>query len=230
MTQKSLWHNFAGLNEHRNGYRFDDKLRRIDMVFSKIFGSRAPANAQRSIQSEVAGQLFEKPDLPDWWDGMPMAIPFFQAERLPITYCSLEPDDVQQNLADFDGVLMNLLKQATEARAYAEPLIHQNCRNAIESAEWQGRDELAIATLNPSSVWRHLKPTRVYIMRRVHNEMDIYATLSCECDWDAEHGLQLVFRQGKQLTRVGPEDGHLTDADAWNIPDEQDKLLSAWKG
>lgn len=48
----------------------------------------------------------------------------------------------------------------------------------------------------------------------------------CECDWEEEHGLQLVFRQGKKLTRISDQDGHLTEADAYDKPDEEDELLS----
>ena len=52
--------------------------------------------------------------------------------------------------------------------------------------------------------------------------------MACECEWEQEHGLQLVFRQGKKLTRVSDQDGHLTKADAYGIPDNEDKLLSAF--
>jgi hypothetical protein len=41
--------------------------------------------------------------------------------------------------------------------------------------------------------------------------------------------LQLVFRQGRQLTRVSGQDGHLTHADAYNVPDSEDALLSSFK-
>jgi hypothetical protein len=200
-------------------------------MFDKLFGRRSAApKKQRSVQSTIAGTLVEQPDLPGWWEGAPIEVPFFSGANAPVIFSSMEPDDVQKNIADFDRCLKNLLVQGAEARAYAEPLIHKNCRDTINSAEWDGRDALATATAHPSSVWQYLKLQQVCITRRVHNEMDIYASLSCQCEWEQEHGLQLVFRQGKQLTRIGPDDGHLTDADAWNIPDDQDKLLSTWKG
>jgi len=50
--------------------------------------------------------------------------------------------------------------------------------------------------------------------------------VACECDWEPEHGLQLVFRQGRKLTRISAQDGHLTEADAYDKPDEEDELLS----
>lgn len=35
-----------------------------------------------------------------------------------------------------------------------------------------------------------------------------------------------MFRQGKKLTRISDQDGHLTEADAYDKPDEEDELLS----
>lgn len=35
-------------------------------------------------------------------------------------------------------------------------------------------------------------------------------SIECECAWEPEHGLQLVFASGERLSRVSPYDGHLT--------------------
>jgi hypothetical protein len=42
----------------------------------------------------------------------------------------------------------------------------------------------------------------------------VYVSVGCECDWEVEHGLQIVFRDGATVTKVGPFDGHLTNASA----------------
>jgi hypothetical protein len=41
-----------------------------------------------------------------------------------------------------------------------------------------------------------------------------YVSLESGCDWEPEHGIQLVFRNGRQVTKLGPFDGHLTNAAA----------------
>ncbi len=39
---------------------------------------------------------------------------------------------------------------------------------------------------------------------------------SCgSCDWEREHGLQIVFKQGLFVNKVGAFDGHLTNSDAY---------------
>ncbi|MFA1544590.1 DUF6985 domain-containing protein, partial [Actinomadura monticuli] len=40
-------------------------------------------------------------------------------------------------------------------------------------------------------------------------------SLECECDWEQEHGLQMVFRDVRTVTKIGPCDGHLTNSAAW---------------
>ena len=45
-----------------------------------------------------------------------------------------------------------------------------------------------------------------------------------DCDWEPEHGLQLVFRKGQSLSRVSDDDGHLTYSDAFNLPEDQDRI------
>jgi hypothetical protein len=79
---------------------------------------------------------------------------------------------------------------------------------------------------DPNGIWDFVNPSGIYISRRHRRDMDVYLAISCGCDWEEEHGLQLVFKQGKKLTRISGHDGHITEADAYDIPDEQDELLS----
>ena len=50
------------------------------------------------------------------------------------------------------------------------------------------------------------------------SEDGIYFSLECNCDWEPEHGLQLILRDGTRITKVGGYDGHLTNADAFGDP------------
>ena len=52
----------------------------------------------------------------------------------------------------------------------------------------------------------------------------LYVIVFCECSWEEEHGLQLVFKDGKKLTRASGIDGHYTDDDE----ESKDKLNKAW--
>ena len=44
----------------------------------------------------------------------------------------------------------------------------------------------------------------------------VYISLGCNCDWEQEHGLQIVLKDGLRVTKVGSFDGHLTNSDAYD--------------
>lgn len=71
----------------------------------------------------------------------------------------------------------------------------------------------------PEDAWGHVQlGHEVYIERRTYGDKLIYATIECGCDWEVEHGLQIVLRDGLSVCKLGPYDGHLTNADAYGDP------------
>jgi hypothetical protein len=53
------------------------------------------------------------------------------------------------------------------------------------------------------------------VARDPYSDRHVYVSLECECDWEPEHGLQIVFRDGRTVTKVGPCNGHLTNSAAY---------------
>lgn len=74
-------------------------------------------------------------------------------------------------------------------------------------------------------VWKYVHPSEVFVARRARRDHAIYVSIAAECDWEPEHGLQIVFRRGSQLSRVSNQDGHLTHTDAYDLPEEQDQIV-----
>ena len=71
----------------------------------------------------------------------------------------------------------------------------------------------------PASIWDHVQlGSELHISRRRYGDHAVYISLECNCDWEPEHGLQLVFKEGLAVVKVGPYDGHLTNADAYDDP------------
>lgn len=65
----------------------------------------------------------------------------------------------------------------------------------------------------PAQVWRHVQfGSEAYASR--YRDGRIRISLECNCDWEREHGLQLVFTDAGRICKVGPFDGHLSHADA----------------
>ena len=50
----------------------------------------------------------------------------------------------------------------------------------------------------------------------------MYISLECECEWEIEHGLQIVFKDGLRINKVGSFDDHVTNADAYGDPRLED--------
>jgi Domain of unknown function (DUF6985) len=87
------------------------------------------------------------------------------------------------------------------------------------NSNWDPEDDEYISIASPSDVWTHVQLGKEPIVsRRASGDKAIYVSIECNCEWEPEHGLQLVFRNGNQLVKVGPYDGHLTHADAYADP------------
>ncbi|MFE3328712.1 DUF6985 domain-containing protein [Streptomyces sp. NPDC059176] len=78
-------------------------------------------------------------------------------------------------------------------------------------------DEDLVSITDPEDVWRHIKlGDEVTVERDAHGDRLVYVSVECECAWEPEHGLQLVLCAGRSVTKVGPFDGHLTNASAYD--------------
>lgn len=176
--------------------------------------------------SKTLGPLIQDNNFPDWWKSAAIEIPFFDHEKLSITFTDFDPEQDKTFLEEADQALANFLQLNVEDRNSISDLAYQNCMDFLDAVGYGEMDEALRQIKNHHEIWGFIQPTEIYVTRRPYQEQDIYVQVACECDWEQEHGLQLVFRQGKKLTRISAQDGHLTEADAYDKPDEEDELLS----
>jgi hypothetical protein len=178
------------------------------------------------ISSQIIGQLTQDENFEDWWKSPAVEIPFFDRAKLPVTYMDFESEHDTSFLKEADAALTNFFRlNATDRNAISE-LVYRNCMEFLEAVDFDEVDQALREIKGKNDIWKFVNPSEIYVTRRPYKEMDIYVQIACGCDWEQEHGLQLVFRQGKKLTRISDQDGHLTEADAYGKPDEQDELLS----
>jgi hypothetical protein len=181
---------------------------------------------EKEIISKIIGRLKQEDSFPDWWKSEEIAIPFFDNDKLTITFMDFELEHDKTFIDEADQSLRNFLKLNSDDRNLISELAYKNCMNFLDAVEFDEADEPLRQINNKNEIWKFIQPTEIYISRRHRRDNDIYLQVACECDWEQEHGLQLVFRQGKKLTRISNQDGHLTEADAYDKPDEKDELLS----
>lgn len=90
--------------------------------------------------------------------------------------------------------------------------------DTVHMVREQGWDLELPTVARPESVWEFVSFGNEF---RVERDADgqVYISIECECAWEPEHGLQLVFRGGRTVSKVGPFDGHLTNAAAFGRQD-----------
>jgi len=178
----------------------------------------------KTIESKQIGVLNQNDTIKDWWHGSPVKLQLID-QTLPVSFINLNPEEDQKFIMEADQALTHFLKLNS---FYKLQIAQHLFENFVEYCSYVTEADIPekMKGAQPLSIWNFIYPTAIFVDRRPTNDKDIYVILSCECEWDKANGLQLVFRQGKKLTRVSDQDGHLTEADAYDLPDSEDKLLS----
>lgn len=173
------------------------------------------------MKLEALGELTRDEDVPEWFVSRPVNVPLL---GVPLRFVveDLEEDEAP---ADFEDAASSFLRLRAADRATATPHVFQNYRRFVDAVP---ESELHLAS--PEHVWAHVRFTEVRLTRRHRGDEKVYVQATAECDWEVEHGLQLVFREGRQLTRVSSQDGHLTYADACGLPDTEDAITTPAPG
>ena len=185
----------------------------------------------QEISSKVVGQLVQA-KYTDLWESKKIPIPFFDNQEFAVTFNLAQEDNINIFMDEADLALTCFLKLNTEDRDSISDRVYKNCMDFLDGVVFEESDELLRQIRDKNDIWNYIYPGGVIIERRHCNDRDIYVSVGCRCSWDQEygHGLHFVFRQGKKITRISDFDSgmHLTDADAFDIPDEEDELLSAF--
>jgi hypothetical protein len=162
------------------------------------------------VQIPGLGEVVE--DEPGWHRSEPLAVPLLGGA--PCTFL-VEEYDGDERQEDFHEAIRAFLAVDSSALTAAAPSIfayYVDVKNevAANTPDW------AVEINGPDDALNHIQlgnePT---VSRDEYGDRHVYVSLECECDWEPEHGLQIVFRDGRTVTRVGPYDGHLTNAAAY---------------
>ncbi len=113
----------------------------------------------------------------------------------------------------------------------AEPYVFAYCRDMLQSYDDEERPIELPAV--PHDVWSHVRfGDEIVVRARFAGDAEdgVYLSLDCDCSWEEEHGLMLVFRDGATIVKVGPSDGHVTQADAFADGDLVDVVYWSPRG
>ncbi len=140
-----------------------------------------------------------------------MIVPFLRDQACTFVF-EESPDDPEVRSA-----LAALLDPKSTLLAEAEPWVIAYCKDILAHypEDWE---RPAVKFDEPGDIWSHVQFGSDFVVSRRadgDDEDGIYFSLECNCDWEPEHGLQLVIGDGRTVRKVGAFDGHLTNADAY---------------
>jgi hypothetical protein len=164
------------------------------------------------------GPLHVHSQVPEWLESEPISVQYFDGHRLRFVLDGLSDADEADTISTIDA----FLSFGSRDRIAASDYVFAVYRNVAQTVD---ADDLECTIRSKDSVWEHVRPTEVYVSRRHRRDRDIYVQITAECDWEPEHGLQIVYRRGRTIVRVSEQDGHLTYTDACDLPESEDRIV-----
>ena len=144
-----------------------------------------------------------------WWLSGERPIAMLGGARCCIVVEGYDEDDSKQ---DFHRAIANFLAADEAVLKAASSAVFAYYKDML--AYTSPGDEAYVPIASPDDVWSHVQFGYEPIVSRYHHgDKRVYISLECNCDWEPEHGLQIVFRDGNRVCKVGPYDGHLTNGD-----------------
>ena len=195
----------------------------------------------RTIKSEIIGELKQNDQFEDWWESELIEIPFFDNKRMKITFMDFIPERDTEFIKEADKALKSFLKKSESDRLLISNLAYENCMEFLNAVEFDEADQPLWDIKDKNQIWEFIYPQDIYVTRS-HDKFEIiYLNLACECEWEQEHGLQLLFKEGEKLTRISEQDGHITESDSYeksiiennefnqlNLNENENKTQSEW--
>lgn len=141
----------------------------------------------------------------------PLTVPVLGNKKCQIGIDDYDDDPRQ---SEFHTAIKNFLTISPSVLQDAAPYVfeyYEDMKRAV------GDDEEDFPNINSAAhVFRHVRlGAHPQVRRRAYGDKGIYVSLECGCDWEPEHGLQIVFKNGLKVNKVGPFNGHLTVSDAY---------------
>jgi hypothetical protein len=170
------------------------------------------------VHIDKLGELERDDEFP-WFTSEPIEIPCLDGERLRFV---LEDVDTDERPEEFALAVARFLSLTTHDRDHAAPHVFAVYRENLDSFV----DEAAAPQIaSPAEVWDYVDAREIRVSRRGCGDKKVYVGIMADCDWEEEHGLQLVYRGGFELCRVSDQDGHLTNTEAHGAPESDDRIV-----
>ena len=164
------------------------------------------------------GELTADEHIEEWLASKPVPVPYFDGLPLRFAFVGLSYDPTPE---EFSDAFASFMKLTPNDRKAASTFVYKNYKEFMDAVE---PEHLECEIVTPEDVWEHVCPTEVFVGRRHRRDRKVYVQITAECTWEQEHGLQVAYRDGRTLSRVSDQDGHLTHTDAYAVPESDDRI------
>lgn len=173
-----------------------------------------------TIEVPHLGKLTPSSDFPEWLESELVPVPMLHDKLCRFILDGYEDDDQPE---DFHAAANNLLAAGPEVLQAAEQAIYQYYVDRDYNVDMDEEDWIVIE--KPEDVWEFVSlGGEFHLSRRNYGDEKIYASLECNCEWEEEHGLQIVLKEGKFVNKIGQYDGHVTNSDAYDHAEFEDMV------
>jgi hypothetical protein len=157
----------------------------------------------------------------DWYVSLSRPVAALGGATVRLTLHGFDEDpDKAGYVAVIDEFLSLEQSVLTPATAAVFSYYQDTVASVAADADWDWYVDIP----SPEQVWDHITLGGEAEVQRHHRDGHVYLSIECECDWEPEHGLQIVIRHGRVVSKVGPYDGHLTNASAVGRDDPTDVI------
>jgi hypothetical protein len=153
------------------------------------------------MNSKIVGQLTPTDYDPDFFYSQPFPMPYFDNKKIKVGF--VEPKH-KLYLDAADKVLEDFMGLSSVDRVKHSDIVYHYYS---ETLKYGYTKPLDIKTAK--DVWNFVTPKEIIIHWDENGAF--YLCVSCMCEWEEEHGLQLVFKDGITLSRASGHDGHFAD-------------------
>lgn len=146
----------------------------------------------------------------NWYYSKLIPVPMFGGKQCRI---GLEDYDQDERKEDFHVAIANFLSGSPAVLREAEEPLFCYYKDLEEWWLEEGKQPIR----SPNKLWQHVRlGSKPMVSRRPYGDKGIYISVECGCDWEREHGLEIVLKNGLKVNKLGGFDGHLTNSDAYD--------------
>jgi hypothetical protein len=146
------------------------------------------------------GKLEQHPQISDWWRSRPVKVNVLDGKLLPFI---LEDEYNQVSLLQpIESAVANFLNLDPEHREELTERVYKNYEEMCKIATVP-----ALPIREKSGIWKYVYPGDIFIQQGL-DDPEIHILVTGNCEWEPEHGLQMVFRKGNEIVGVSEVTGY----------------------